>query len=333
MKYTTLASWSLAIVKALDAAGVQSEALLEQAGIDARAIQSNPEARIPIEQMTRLWQLAEQATQNPAFGLRVGMNVNPLHFRALGMLMMTSGSLAETFDKVVKYYSVISNTGQVSVERTPELIGFQIRPLEGVMISSLAIDAFFSSVVVLCEQILHSRAFVSSVQLMKPPPKNSDPWREFFGCDLLFSATTNCLWMKRDVLEAHSAFSDSRMAMYSENVIQDYLSSIEQGTWRDRVYQAIHAAFTHGEPKLSDIAEQLNQSERSLSRRLNAENTSFRELLGEKRKELAHFYLTNTDLAVTEIAYKLGFSDVSNFNRACQSWYGCAPSAYRKRQP
>lgn len=328
-RYSTLASWSLAIVKTLEKSGVDGEALMKQAEMDIQSVKENPEARIPIEKMTHLWTLAEEATQNPAFGLSVSDNVNPLHFRALGMLMMTSNSIAETFEKVVKYYSLISNTGLVELERTPELIGFKILPLEGVEISTLAIDAFFASVVVLCEQVLHSRTFVDSVEFIKSEPKNKEPWSAFFESQVRFGSAINCLWMKRDILEAHSAFGDSRMALYSESVIQDYLENMQQGSWRDRVYQAIHAAFTHGEPSLSEIAAQLNIGERSLSRRLKEENTSFRSLLAEKRKELAGFYLRNSDLSVTEVAFKLGFSDVSNFNRACQNWFGCSPSAYR----
>ncbi|GLQ30251.1 AraC family transcriptional regulator [Litoribrevibacter albus] len=330
MHYSTLASWSLAIVKALDKSGIDGIELLAKAGLDYEAIQLNPEARIPIEQMTQVWLLAEVATQNPAFGLTVSSCVNPLHFRALGMLMMTSHSIAETFEKVVKYYSLISNTGLVELEHTPDLLGFKIQPLEGVVISTLAIDAFFASVVVLCEQVLNSRSFIHSVELIKPEPKNKTAWQTFFQCSVKFNADTNCLWMKRDILEASSAFSDSRMAVYSESVIQDYLETMKQGAWRDRVMQAIHAAFTHGEPSLADIAAQLEVSERSLSRRLKEEQTSFRALLSEKRKELAQFYLKNSELPVTEIAYKLGFSDVSNFTRACQGWFDCAPSVYRK---
>lgn len=329
-RYSTLASWSLAIVKALEKSGVDGEALMKQAEMDIQGIKENPEARIPIEKMTRLWGLAEDATQNPAFGLSVSQSVNPLHFRALGMLMMTSSTIAETFEKVVKYYSLISNTGLVELERTPEFLGFKIQPLESVEISSLAIDAFFSSVVVLCEQVLHNRDFVDSVELIKPEPKSKEAWETFFQCPVTFGAENNCLWMKRDILEAHSAFGDSKMALYSESVIQDYLETMKQGSWRDRVMQAIHAAFTHGEPSLADIAAQLEVSERSLSRRLKEEQTSFRALLSEKRKELAQFYLKNSELPVTEIAYKLGFSDVSNFNRACQNWFGCSPSVYRK---
>ena len=45
--------------------------------------------------------------------------------------------------------------------------------------------------------------------------------------------------------------------------------------------------------------------------------------------ETASFYLTDSDASISEIAEKLGFSDVHNFSRAFKSAIGLSPSTYR----
>jgi AraC-like DNA-binding protein len=330
-EYTTLASWLLPITKALSRFDVNSAELVQQAGLDLEVIQANPETRVPISKMSLLWALVEQATGNSAFGLEVGRQVNPLHFRALGMLMMTSSSIAETFDKISEYYSLISNSVNVNIVRTPEKIGLKILPLESVEIHPMAIDAFFSSVVALCEPIIHDDTFIVSLALHRTVPDQKEKWEKRFNCPITFQADDNCLWMKRCTLERFSALQDPKMAMHSESLVQDYLSTMQSGVWQEKVSRTIHSELLQGEPSLADIAQRLNLSERSLSRKLKEEGTTFRALVKEKRKELAAFYLSKSEMSVTELAYKIGFSDVSNFNRAFQRWFGCSPSEYRKQ--
>jgi AraC-like DNA-binding protein len=53
-----------------------------------------------------------------------------------------------------------------------------------------------------------------------------------------------------------------------------------------------------------------------LPRRLRAERTSFLALVDEVRASLAQLYLFDSKLAVYEMAFLLGYSDPSAFNRA-----------------
>ncbi len=68
---------------------------------------------------------------------------------------------------------------------------------------------------------------------------------------------------------------------------------------------------------------------RTLQRKLSEENTSYKELLDETRRELANQYLRQATLSVSEVTYLLGFSEPSNFSRAFKRWTGRTPSEFR----
>ena len=67
---TSLASWTRALRKQLDALGFDSDVLCRQAGLDPQ-LMDDPNARYPLSATTRLWELAVQASGDPAIGLRV----------------------------------------------------------------------------------------------------------------------------------------------------------------------------------------------------------------------------------------------------------------------
>jgi AraC-like DNA-binding protein len=70
---------------------------------------------------------------------------------------------------------------------------------------------------------------------------------------------------------------------------------------------------------------------RMLNRRLEAEGTTFRQLLNQARFEVARQLLAGTKVQVTDLALALGYADTSSFSRAFQRWSGVAPSDWRAR--
>ncbi|KVM83266.1 AraC family transcriptional regulator [Burkholderia stagnalis] len=81
---------------------------------------------------------------------------------------------------------------------------------------------------------------------------------------------------------------------------------------------------------LEDMARLMNTSARTLKRRLQEEGTTFRALLAESRGAMAEALLGDERLTLTDVAERLGFSDLSSFSQAFKRWYGVAPGAFRR---
>ena len=97
----------------------------------------------------------------------------------------------------------------------------------------------------------------------------------------------------------------------------------------DEVKTAIKRLLTGRRPTLKDVARALGLSTRTLQRQLTGLRATFQQLLQEARQELAHHYLTDKSLELTEVAYLLGFADANSFFRAFQRREGVSPYRWR----
>jgi len=80
---------------------------------------------------------------------------------------------------------------------------------------------------------------------------------------------------------------------------------------------------------VENVTSLLSTNERSLQRKLKASGTSFRQLVEKTRKSIAQQQLRYSDLSKTQLAYILGYSELSAFTRAFKRWFGVAPSKWK----
>ena len=73
----------------------------------------------------------------------------------------------------------------------------------------------------------------------------------------------------------------------------------------------------------------MGMSERTLRRRLEEEDESFRTVLERARRESCETYMRDPKITQADIALRLGFNDQSAFSRAFKSWFDQTPSEYR----
>ncbi|MCK0162543.1 AraC family transcriptional regulator [Marinobacter sp. S6332] len=86
-------------------------------------------------------------------------------------------------------------------------------------------------------------------------------------------------------------------------------------------------------PSLEAMAERFCVSSRTLKRRLAERETSYREIVESVLKDRAIQLLRYTNQSVSEIAYELGYADLSNFSRAFKKWTGKSASEFREGGP
>ena len=105
---TCAAFWVKSIAETLDAAGLDTDALFEEAGLELTAL-SDVDARFPTEGISRLWQLAVARSSNPAIGLASSSVVKPGSFDVVAYAMMSSPNLLGMLERTVRYVDILSD--------------------------------------------------------------------------------------------------------------------------------------------------------------------------------------------------------------------------------
>ncbi len=329
LTYTTLAAWPLAICQALEAIGINPDPLLTSAQLNRADFIDKPDGRIDIRLMTLFWQAVEDTTQDPAFALSVANYVQPMHFRALGLLMLTTEDLETAILKLGHYSELVSNSVTTRIETTSKLIGLCIDPVASITVHPMSIDSFYASLLAFTSQLGALPDPIDHVELLRPKPNNSNKWQQYFKAPIEFSAKQNCLWFKRSSLIRSRVMGDAKLAVFNETVVKEYITHMNSSLVQLKVKSIIVTMLEKGEPNIQAIANQLHMSERSLRRRLNEENVNYRDLLQETRMELAKDYLLQTQLPITTISLRLGFTDNSNFSRAFSRRFKMSPTQFR----
>ncbi|MDH3790706.1 MAG: helix-turn-helix transcriptional regulator, partial [Rhodospirillales bacterium] len=133
-----------------------------------------------------------------------------------------------------------------------------------------------------------------------------------------------------NLLDAPVRAADNQLLKYLERHAQDVLSQ-RSGSRdiRHQVQTSIASRLQSGEPTIDTVARELGMSSRTLARRLSEHGVTYRELLNDLRHQLALRYLKDGWHRNSQIAYLLGFSEISAFNHAFKRWTGSTPSNIR----
>ena len=83
--------------------------------------------------------------------------------------------------------------------------------------------------------------------------------------------------------------------------------------------------------RVDEIARRLGMSTRTLARRVASEGLTFAGVLSELRADLAKRYLQEEALPISQIAWLLGYQEVSAFTHACRRWTGQTPRGVRSQ--
>lgn len=325
---TTLASWGRVVSRAIAERGIDSERLLILADINPNVLR-DPEGRIPVAKLTRLWKLATEATKDEAFGLSVPYFLQPTTFHALGFSLMVSSSLREAWQRAQRYYKIVSDVLAIEIEEYENESALCYVRIPGKDYADEAIDAFVGSMIRLSTGFLDEGIKPTRIEFERPEPKAKNAFEAAFPCPLYFATGNNKIVYRNEDLDRPLASANREIAIQNDEVVQRYLSRLLKQSLAKQVTEKMIALLAMGDPNQGVIAAHLHISSRHLQRKLKDENTSFRLLLENVKKDLAQNYLAGSQQSIIEIAYQLGFQDPSNFTRAFKRWFGLSPSAFR----
>jgi AraC-like DNA-binding protein len=172
------------------------------------------------------------------------------------------------------------------------------------------------------------------VRAARPVQANGFDRFALFGCPIHYDAPVDALYYDRADLGAplvHRTLAE--FEEYNASIPDWLATPVGRSTWRARTEHAL-VELQRGQlwsASIESVAARLRSNPRRLRRDLAREGENFQHIRTRLRGELAAAYLLATELPITEVGYRVGFSEPSSFTRNFIEWAGMTPSDYRTR--
>jgi len=268
----------------------------------------------------------------PGWGLELGRALEGAAHGMLGVAAASAPSLAEALAVIERfghvrapYFRLASN-----VDRRFRLqIEAQLR-LEPELWCGL-VEALLLSIQALVESALGRPMGEGRFHLDYDAPGYVDRYAEVFHAPVRFGERASAVSIPSAWLPLPCPFADAALHQTSVERLEVAERSLQGPEFIVAQVERILEGSGDAAPGLAPVASQLRLSRRTLVRRLEQCGTSFRELADGSRRRRATELLADPNLTVTEVAYRLGYTEPANFGRAFRRWFGTSPRAYRQR--
>lgn len=315
--------------KSAEEFGLDPVALFEEAGIDPK-LRLDINARVSENQMDDLIWLAKQKSRDEAFMFHLARNLHPSYMGALGFAWLTSSTLRKAFQRLERYTALIADRVSVTSEEADgELRVYLESSFTECHDPALRERGRLVIPVQMCRMSYGESFCPSRIHFKHEAPSNVNVYYEYFRCELLFGADASTIVLSTDVADEPLPGYNPQIVQHFDQMIVEYLARKNRNDIVGGARALILEQLPSGEATLESIADALNMSPRTLTRKLHDKDVSFKSLVADIRRELSEKYIMDKSLTLTEISFLLGFSEASSFSRAYKSWAGKSPSLHR----
>jgi AraC-like DNA-binding protein len=316
------------MARALASRGCDAPTLFARAGLDFSAL-ADPEARYPQQATSALWRLSVEATGDPCFGIEVARHTSPTTFHALGFSLAASSTVHEAFERVVRYYRLVSDEATIRLDDLGDAYRVSARPV-GRHSCREAMDALLAVAVRICRSLTDRSFAPRRVEIAGPAPADPSPFFRYFKAPVAFNAAEHALVLGKAECDRRILGANPELTRTNDLVAAQALGRWDQSSTVDRVRAILIDGLPNGAPSLGQMARSVGKSSRALQRCLAEESTSYAHIVDQVRRELAEAYLREGRYSMGDIAFVLGFSGSAAFTRAFRRWFKVAPSEYQR---
>ncbi|MGQ0529195.1 MAG: AraC family transcriptional regulator [Panacagrimonas sp.] len=311
----------------LGARGVDAESLLGEAA--PRPTGPAP-GRYPVERWRRHLQTAAAHLHDPDLGLHLGQTVTPQHFGVMGYVLLACGTLGAALTRLHHYQRLVYDVSPMQLHTAGSTVTLEWGTENG-RPGRLVDETAITALVQFARDVTGDAAAIEAVHFVNDPPASLDPYRRYFGGEVLFEQSATRVRLPLSLLANPLRQPDAGLLSLLEQQAESLLADLpEAGDLEQAVRRAVAANAREGEISLERVASALHTSPRTLHRRLDTLGLGFRKLRDDTRRRLAEQHLADPGMSLAEIALLLGYSEQSAFTRAFGKWTGTTPLQARR---
>lgn len=290
------------------------------------------EVVLPFDRLDGLLARAAEASRIAAFGLRLAERFPRGGYGVLEYACRTAPTVRAALERLVRYVCLLNELVSVRLEESGDEAIIEQRFPEGVLPAHGHLGEFFVATLLVGARTLADAACVPRrAWFVAEGSPDEGALRAFLGTrELGFGRRGNGVALPRAFLDRPLRGADPALLALLDRQAEQLLGGQPaRGRTAELVRRRVLAAFAHGLPSVTEIAAELGMSARTLQRRLGEEGASFAGVMDDVRHELAVRYVGEKGRPLGEIAFLLGYAELSPFLRAFKRWTGKTPGALR----
>lgn len=312
--------------------GADPARVLKDAGIPSGVL-TDPKGRVALEQALKVWGSIIEQTGIHRIGLECGQRARFQTMGILGYVLVNSPSILKALEKFCTYQKLVLPIMRQRLIFQGEQItlrgSLQAAWQEGVQYT---IDYILASCQTIIQHSVTRNIQPLAVGFNFPEPGYASHYAGVFkGATLEFDCEHPYLTYRRADLELPITLANDDLYQHFDSLLQE-VSDEQAAPYTTATRKLIQQRLKAAIPAIEEVARELAVSVRSLQKHLKREGTSYREILQSVRQDIAIRHLSRTNNNITDIAFLIGFSDISLFSRNFKKWTGLSPSEYRSRQ-
>ncbi len=291
----------------------------------------DPELIIPHESFLKLINIAAADTGCDYFGLLLSKHLDISVLGTLGLLMQHSDTVEEALSSLVRYYATQFQGAELELKIEGDFTYFYFRIKKAHEDTRQNVYLAAGIGIKLMHFLCGKEWKPVEIQSTYKQPENASFHDRFLGVPIRYGQEETRMIINTSDLKKKIAGNFVPLKRY----IQPHIDAIETKLPNDIVTSTeylIRTLLTGGGCNIENISSQLSTNERGLQRALKSKGTSFRQLVEKVRKSIAHQQLLHSDLSNSQLAYVLGYTELSTFTRAFKRWFGMAPSKWKSQK-
>jgi len=313
--------------------GLSLDQCLQGSGLSVLAL-ANPQQEVQAAQELQvIANLLALLPAEPALGLQAGMRYQLAHYGIWGYALLSSGSLREALELGLRYLDLTFAFNRIELisEAKHEYLQLQTQAVpDGLREFVLLRDC--AAIALIQQELTGEPAPFLAVALRMPRPgAEALAWfPRALGCLPCFEQPQNRIALNPELLARPLSGANPAAVQLCEAQCREVLQRHRQRGGLAAQIRELLLGQPGQLPDMPQLAARLHMSERTLRRKLAAEQVSFRQLLDESRQALADELLAEEGLPLEAVAQRLGYGELSNFIHAFKRWKGMAPRQYRR---
>ena len=323
---TIAARMALRILDHCRSRGVDGDALCRDLGLSPASL-AEPGARIPYQTLALVGARALALTGDEAFGLHLANDVTRRDQIDAGLLLaMASPTVLVALEKVARYQRFWGDGDRTRLLRLPDgvAVRYTLPGARGTY-ARHADECAMAEIAVGVRALSGRDLAPRVVRFRHAPPRVLDEHRQLFRCPLEFCAPHTEIELDASACATPMAQANATFSAIFQDEVERAIARLPAvARASESVRAAVRAALASGGAGLAATARLLGVSPRTLQRQLQAERTSFAEVVDAVRRELATAYL-DRGLSIPDVAALLGYADETAFHHAFRRWTGSTP--------